>query len=222
MAVKFLPFVTDKSSPESIFKALVQRSKGVSNKQLSAIYCALLGAGVETVKEYASQLPPHYSSNEVFEALSNHYIDYCAPADQINFLSFILNFYGIEKLENYNKYSKKEYAVMFSGIFSYRPEMIKDTGFAYDLGDEINKFLSFETAPEIENLEHTSFNRNEGVRVGFCHRTEFLAFVAYIENISKQDKPINPVFMKLSLEDVRPEDYKEKFCLSPKEFLTRD
>ena len=107
MSNKFLPFITENSSPEAVFKALVQRSKGLSTKELGIIYSALISTGIENVKNYANALPNHVTTNEMYKEIVAKYRQFEIPHEHYSFWCFVLEFYGKTNIKNYsdNRYN---------------------------------------------------------------------------------------------------------------------
>ncbi|WAK44673.1 hypothetical protein vBAmePPT11V19_00047 [Alteromonas phage vB_AmeP_PT11-V19] len=210
MSVKFLPFITDTSSPLAVFKSLVQRSKGLSNKEITAIYNAVLTLGVEEVKERVSKFTPETPPNEVYHKLADHYADMAVSTNKIAFTENLINFCTDKRLKDTSSYSLQEYACMLSTLIFNHQGKVKTLGLE-DLDFERISVVEYLDRPvdyAVSSLLYCRFTK-EGTRTGFYSRAEFYAFVFFQEFVVEQPVSILPVAME------EGQDYTNRYAISP-------
>ena len=212
---KFLPFVTKQTGPESIFKSLFQRSKGLTDKNLFVIYSSILRYGIDEIHQFLKTLPASSDSAQVYDAICNKYGNLLVEQNVIKYWGFILLNYDLSKIKNSEFYTFNDLSIMFSAMVTYCPEKLEEINFNCDP----NLFVVFykNDSFAVKKLEHTEFN-GEGKRVGFTSYTEFKAYLAYREYSYKEnDCAIMPVQLKhvTSYLDVTNEHYTNNYCVSP-------
>ena len=213
MSNKFLPFITENSTPEAVFKALVQRSKGLSTKELSIIYSALLSTGIDNVKNYANSLPNHVTTNEMYREIVAKYRQFEIPYELHSFWCFVLEFYGKTKIKNYENYEDNELATLLSCICENKPELAPEIGFDWDIS-ALNQYKEQDADINLEDISHLAFT-TDGVRVGFLSFLEFKVFVATRQfTSSNRDEKFFPIYINTTHKKVTPTDYIERHCVS--------
>jgi hypothetical protein len=214
MSNKFLPFVTEKSSVDSIFKALIQRSKGLSDKKLSLVYSAILILGIDKIKNKVSTFPESLSSQKIIDEIANSYPEYEIPNYEVYFWQYILKFYGIERIKGFENYTFPELNVMFSCIISHSSNRLKEINFNEDC-EPFRKWSKEDFNPEIESLKSIHFS-SDYKKMGFFSLTEFKAFLSIKCNSETLLLKIYPVVLDLvNSKNSCPYFYNN--CLSPYE-----
>lgn len=214
MSHKFLPFITEASSPESIFKALVQRSKGFNLKSLSAIYSAILSVGIKKVKDYIKTLPVEMSSNDVMNSIAANYVKFATPVEKIDFWKYIIRLYGENNLKTSTYYSLDELSIMVSSIATYSPDLINTINFSWDTKLIID-FSSTDFDRKISYFNPITFD-TEGTRIGFVDFLEFKAYMFYLLYVyTPSETKIFPVHVEVKNETDIALTYKKLNCLSP-------
>jgi hypothetical protein len=210
---KFLPFITNQTGPESIFKALVQRSKGLSGKQLFIIYSAILVKGISEVQDYLKTLDANLTSNALYESVALKYQQLVIPVEQISYWGFILLNNDISKIKNFDAYSFNEISVMFSAMVTYCPEKLEEINF--NCNPNLLVLKSDEKGTLVSSLKNTVFAA-KSKRIGFTSEIEFNAYLAYREySYKEKDSEIFPVFINLPFESLSSGNYSNVYCVSP-------
>lgn len=212
MSNKFLPFITDNSGPETIFKALIQRSKGVSTKDLGVIYSALLVLGVSKVKNYASSLPSNLPAAELFSNLVTKYINLEIPIAQLNFWNEVLAFYGHSKIKSSDIFTNDEIAVMVTVLAKYKPELLPNVDFHWT-NETLSQMANEDFDCTTDFIQHLKFE-NDGTRVGFYNFVEFKAYVAASAFAISKPFSIRPVWVKTEDGSTQDYHYTDKYCIS--------
>jgi len=176
MSYKFLPFVTENSSVESIFKSIVQRGKGLSDRQLSIIYSSILVLGIDKVKEKVNSMPDSLNSQKILEEIANSYPQYEIPVSQMEFWYYVLEFYGSQKIKNHIQYERTELKIMFTCIATYFPSKLKEIGFTEDY-KILTDWCEEDFNVEIINLSKINFS-SLSKKVGFYSLEEFKAYLS--------------------------------------------
>jgi hypothetical protein len=214
MSNKFLPFITEDSNAESVFKAIIHRSKGIPEKDLISIYSAIMHLGAAKVKSYVSTLQQSLTSGEVLSAIASNYRTYSIPVAHLAFWKFIVLNYGYTKIKNFDNYSFQELSIMVAVLINFNEEKLETIGIDQN-AILLSKYLENSFNWDIANLVNMKFT-HKGKKVGFCSFTEFKAYVAYIqENHNNLMYEIYPVFITTSNEVVDEESYKRHLCESP-------
>lgn len=89
---KFLPFVTENSSPLHICTMLLSRTKGKKFIDIMTVFLAILKLGITPVKEYAASLPS-MSKDELFSSLVEHYQQFRPDDSEIPFIQLVSSYF---------------------------------------------------------------------------------------------------------------------------------
>lgn len=211
MSIKFLPFVTEATKPDGIFKALIQRSKDVSDEVIYTVYSAILDKGITNVKKFVSTLPDEFSTNEVYKELLIQYSIYSCGHDYLNFWRYVVMNHGYGDITHSDLFALSEISLMVCAISNYCPEYLEEINFKYDakvLVEASNEDFDV----DVKDLHKIKFS-DEGIRVGFFSFIEFKAFsvTSVFKNYSGEHT-IKPVKLTAySGSDV----YGLNSCLSP-------
>jgi hypothetical protein len=208
---KFLPFVTNKSSADSIFKALILRSKGLSSRDMLIVYSAILVLGIDKIKVKVSKLPEELSSAKILDELVRSYPQFEIAESELNFWNYVLNFFGKENLKSSENYTDTEITIMFSSLAVHCPQKLKEINYPF-YKDVLTDWSKSDFNIETDNLEQVNFS-SDYVKVGFNSFTEFKAYL--ILKIVSDSSPLNilPVFLNSTSDD----KYKTNYCFSPYE-----
>ncbi len=175
MAAKFLPFITPASTPVAILKALVQRSKGVSPNNIQIIYHAILGCGIDKIKQYADNLPESLPSNEIIAELAKAHSEYLLPEFTSQFWREVLTYYGYHNIASEASFDNLEKRILISGLSRFFPDELLSVGFTLD-----NKFMGTDSYTKLFDLKYTKFS-DQGVEVHFSSEEELYAFISVRE-----------------------------------------
>jgi hypothetical protein len=218
MSNKFLPFITDTSNPEAIFKSIIQRSKGLSERDIVVIYSSVVFLGISKIKSFISTLNAGLSSAEVLNAIAARYRQYEVPVEKFDYWKYILLNYGKAKIKHHEKYSLQELTIMLVSLVNISQDKLKEIGF----NQNVELLSQFETESfnwKVDALLSTKFTP-KAERVGFTSFTEFRAFVAYREeNANSSLREIYPVYIKIDSKHITLEHYKDYRCIPPYENL---
>ena len=218
MSNKFLPFITEKSGLGTIFKALVQRSKGLSSRDLGIMYTAVVKFGIDKVKAFIATLPEDLPANEIFKNVINQYRPYEISVHEMNYWCCVLLNYGLKNIANKENYKMSELSVMFAVIAAIKPNKLVEINF------EWNTDVLIELAAEnydctVREMPHIKFAA-KGKRIGFISSTEFKAFIAsWLAEGNEGILEIMPVFIDKSALQVKSHHYSDKNCDGPYEVM---
>ena len=214
MSSKFLPFITESSNLNSVFKALVQRSKGVSSRDLGIIYTALLKFGIDKIKTFVDTLPSNLSANDVFSNIITNYKQHEIPINEMNYWGCVLLNYGLTNVANKNGYSSKELSVYFAVIASVKPQSLININFIWDV-ELLTKFSPGSYDCMISEMPHIKFSP-DAKKIGFITACELKAFIAsWLSEGNEGMLEFMPVLIDIPFGDVTDEDYKNRNCQRP-------
>lgn len=197
VASKFLPFITDKATPLSIFKALVQRSKGLSNQELYILFSAILCIGINKIKEKVKTFPENYSTNHIIKTLLTKNQQFAPSRNTLRFWEYVIKNFGFDNIKTNADYTNAEIVVLFSSLAKHKEEFLKELGF--DLKMEFFKNFSEEGyKTQIKNLNVDFTNKKN--KVSFVNLEEFIAYVAYQLTTSSDTVSFYPVAVKYNNE----------------------
>jgi hypothetical protein len=89
MANKFLPFIVENSTPISIFKTLMSRSKGMNNVTLASVFSLVLDKPIAELRHYVKELPD-MALEKIYEALIEKYPSARIDAYQIKWFHSLM------------------------------------------------------------------------------------------------------------------------------------
>ena len=193
MSNKFLPFISESSSVDSILKALLQRTKGIPAKKVGVLFSAILILGINKVKEKANSIPSSMSHSQMFETLTDAYMQYEIPQTVFNYWKYILKNFGAENLSCSSNFTKEEVIFLFCATAVNKPNNLKDLGFNIYKPFLSNAYVSDLNVP-VTDLKKTAF-KNEAAKIGFTCREEFLAYIAFHEVANKGKISLFPVIL---------------------------
>lgn len=207
---KFLPFITSNSSPEFIFKSIIQRSKGYKTKSLSIVYGAILGVGIEQVKSYVSTLPTNLNSKAIMDRVVSNFPQYAITNGEIAFWKAVCQIYGVENFNLSSKYTLEELATMIAVMNIHSPQSIKELSFTWELPVDIHK-ANFDC--EVKSYESFIQFNSKGDRIGFSSFNELKAF-CYARSVKPDSDliSIHPVLVAMSEGEYLDEAHKRLNC----------
>ena len=214
MSNKFLPFVTNKSSADSIFKALILRSKGLSTRKITIVYSAILVLGIDKIKVKVSKLPEELSLTKILDELIKSYPQFEIAESEANFWNHVANFFGKENFKGSENYTNADISIMFSSLAVHSPQRLKEINYSF-YTDTLTDWSKNSFDTEIDSLEQINFS-SDYVRVGFRSFTEFKAYLALTISYGSSLLNICPVFIDSSHSDDASK-YRINNCFSPYE-----
>lgn len=212
MSSKFLPFVTEKSSETAVFKALLQRSKGMSYATISTLYSVIISLGIEKVREKLDSYPEIMGITEkIAEVLSQHE-EYVITRTELLFWASILMHVDEKNGVKASPYNDEERSILFSVLSVLKPDKVKNAGFDAD----INRYVEFSKEDFNSEVHETSpvlFVSSAG-RVGFTSWEDLKAFIAVNQNRDSKLE-VFPVLMRGRSDNTEQSSYAEQHCNSP-------
>ena len=210
MAFNFLPFITEKSSDLSVFKAIVQRTKGLSVSNAATLFSLILNKGITEVRVKLDKYPEELTASQKISELLSQHSEYAIPKSSELFWYFVL------KNEEKDKNSSTaitflERSAMFAVLAFNRTEKLKDAGFDVDISFYID--ASEESFDANTSELPVLFSSSCEKRIGFTCWEEFKAYVMYRSDKTKIT--IMPVFIPIPAEDITKLDYENSHCSSP-------
>lgn len=213
MASKFLPFITEKTPLSDVFKALIKRSKGVSEKKITSIYSAIIKLGLETVRQEADRLLKTEPNTNVFTLLSNSYANHDVTKYEHSFWRYVLLNYGPEKVQNHDL-TKEFQNMMFVCVACKAYERLNEIGF--ELPPEILVEYSIKDLDPSKEHLHPIKITSEGKRIGFGEEEELKAFIAFYKTNSNEVLEIYPVYTDTIVHDTAiTQQYRQFNCSQP-------
>jgi hypothetical protein len=210
MSYNFLPFITEKSSESSIFKAIIKRGKGLTSSQLSNLYALVLIKGINEIRKTLNNESDEFTATERITNLLAQYTEYLIPKSVETYWYFVLKNIDTTGSNAYDM-TFVDRAAMFTTIAIHRPEKLLSAGFKID-ADKF-KYAS-ETAFNILVADtELVFSTNDSTRIGFTCWEEFKAYTVY--HFSAPKYKILPVFIDKNISKVNTLDYEDKHCSSP-------
>ena len=213
MSVKFLPFITEKSSEPAIFKAIVQRTKGYSSGTVADLYAIVLNLGIKEARKKVESFPEELTTTEkIKELISQHPQHHVKKSEQL-FWSCVMHHEDSNKDSDYDNYSLEEKELMFSTIAICKPENLAGAGFK--LGNDLYKvYANTEFDINTRNIKGIKIAEDKSERIGFTSWEELKAYVAF--NANRETKlTVLPVFMQESRKAITESDYEKNHCTSP-------
>lgn len=186
-SAKFLPFITEKSSEISIFKAIIQRTKGSTKSAIADFYSIILTLGInETRNKIDSFSTALTSSGKIKELLSQHPQYHLHKNVQL-FWTYVPY---MEKFQNKQAepFTPEEYEILFSVLAMVKPESLTGSGFVlekekYEVYERFSK-ESFNI--DVCNIDGIKISKKDSDRVGFTCLEEFKAYIAANMNTEKE------------------------------------
>lgn len=195
-ASKFLPFITEKSSPLTIFKALVQRSKGLSNQDLCILFSAILCVGINSIKEKVKKTPhTNQSTKQIFSSLVAHYPQFKPSIYTLRFWELILKNHGLKNIKTNVEYSKEELTILFTCLAEHKKDYLPEIGFSADT-QYLDLFSKEDYIHKLSETPDLCFD-NEENKIEFSSIEDFKAYIAY-KLAKKEDISFYPVVKKQS------------------------
>lgn len=208
MANNFLPFVADDAKPITIFRALVQRSKGVPLGKLSTIFSVILHSGLDSVRKELEAMDSNLSSARKMEQLINNNQDKVVPNLMLKHWGFVSKHLISQGQIDELKLTEEEFKIFFGTTAAVSPEILRDMEIYVDIGK-----LGV-TSNDLRDLKFTQFDDKAELSLGFTDYQEFLAYVAVNES-RETKKTIKPVYIEVENEDDYDNAYLRKKCQSP-------
>jgi hypothetical protein len=190
---KFLPFITDKSSPSTVFKALVQRTKGLSNESLCILFSAVLCVGIKAVKEKVKSFASDTSTTKTFNLIIASYPQFKPTKNELKFWEYVLRNHGISKIKTDAAYNKEETTVFFTCIAKYKQDYLEEINFDLDL-KFFNLFSNDNAKYHFKELS-IDFTSKEN-KIAFLDLQELKAYIAYQITINNLPISFYPVAIK--------------------------
>jgi len=208
----FLPFIKKTSSEESIFKAILQRTKGSSTTALTNIFSVVLGAGVENVRAKIDSLDDNLTTSAKISEVVAQETEHHIPLAEREFWLHASK-YNTEKTSNFTKTEQEIYLTVLA---VHSPNKLIEAGFLlFSEKYENLKEYSKETCElGINDVPGVSITEDSKFRTGFTCWEEFKAYLA-MKADSEGDTKVSPVFIKTTATDVTAHIYAENHCLSP-------
>jgi len=218
---KFLPFVTDTSSPLAIFKALLQRSKGLKSVQVASIYTAVLRHGIEEVRKVAERVSQSESANSVFKAVAVHFSTQAPDKSLIDFVGYT-TFFNRNVPKDLQDFYIKDYALLVTCLM--KEEMSHTWN---ELEIPFDMTVLRESYENMEGEISGPFKiSKEGERVGFHSIEQLAAFLTKLSNKKSGDVPVvfNPVRIAAEKELIKGYElhssvYESNNCITPFDFI---
>jgi hypothetical protein len=217
MSTVFLPFITETSSEEAIFKSILQRTKGSNTASIANLFSIVLAIGIKKVREKLDDYPSNLSTTaKIRELVANHH---GMHVQKVN-IDFWLSVMRFERTSNtpHPVFSEKDLEIFFSVLAENKPESLEAAGF--NIGHE--KYLKFKDSAfdtHAKTFENIKITEKDSQRVGFTSWEEFKAFIAHKSDSPDEIIRVLPVYIDKHLSEVERLDYADKSCVSPyKEF----
>jgi hypothetical protein len=193
-ASKFLPFITEKSSPLTIFKALVQRSKGLSNQDLCILFSAILCVGINAIKEKVKKSPhTNQSTKQIFSSLVAHYPQFKPSIYSLRFWELILKNHGLENIKTNTEYTREELTILFSCLAEHKKDYLPEIGFDIDM-EYLNLFSKEDYIHKLSETPDLCIDNQEN-KIEFNNIEDFKAYIAY-KLAKREDISFYPVVKK--------------------------
>lgn len=180
-ANKFLPFVTQNSTPLHIFTSLVSRSKGHEWAEILSILLAIYGLGIERVKAYVSELPS-MTKEELFNNLAHQYGSYRPDSDVIELFMGLRQVFANKELSDEERafldLDESDELDVQERLFYILALLLSDNG------EHINSDYDFAGVLEnressLENIQlHVKFSDNGEPKV-FTSKSQLENFIRY-------------------------------------------
>jgi len=208
MSSKFLPFVTPESTEESVFKAIIQRTKDVHHEKILALFSIVISLGIELVRKKFNSLPEKFTATEkIFELITQN-PQYSLPKSELLFWKYVVS------LEHHTAKNKSEELneIMLVALILFKP-LAAEKHISKINVEKYKVYSSEEYNPELYKINNFSFS-SEYERIGFTCLEELKAYLAFNEE-SKVPFCFCPV--KINSEKMLPEklDYETNHCISP-------
>lgn len=208
MASSFLPFVADNAKPITVFRALVQRSKGVPLSKLSTIFSVVLHSGLDSVRKELEAMGSKLSSTRKMEQLINNNQDKAVPLQQLEHWGFVSKYFVNQDKFDELKLTEEEFKAFFGTVAVVSPETLTDM----EIFVEVGKLAG--TSSDIRDLKFTQFDDKAELSLGFTNYQEFLTYVT-VNEYREAKITIKPVHIEVENEDDYANAYLRKKCQSP-------
>ena len=207
----FLPFITKTSSEETIFKAILQRTKGSTNSAISNLFSVVLMDGIENVRSKMDDMQGSMTTSAKIKDVVSQSTEHHIPQSERTFWSYVL----LNLPRDTSNFSINDQKIMFAVLAVYKPEQLSYNG--YVLSPELLKKCK-EYSGELLDI---GINAVPGIkitekaeeRVGFTSWEEFKAFLA-VNYYNEDTKNLSPAFID-SDEEVPSQIYSENHSTSP-------
>ena len=101
---KFLPFITDKSSPLHLFDTLLARSSGISRVTLCSLFYVILKEGIKDVRAKAKELAETTSDTaSVYEGIVDYFDTYRISGKKIDLFTSMATELSLEERGDWPK-----------------------------------------------------------------------------------------------------------------------
>lgn len=135
MSNKFLPFVVESSPPDTIFKHILKRSKGLSKIRIIEIFVLVLCENIKEIREHINKLP-----EMTFEALCDELVQIYPQYLMSAYPTISINASGFEEVVSQRQ--------VFHAVFTCLLDTLTKTS---DAGSEKHlRFIYSETLDELE------------------------------------------------------------------------
>lgn len=208
MSSSFLPFVVDDAKAITIFRSLVQRSKGVPLTKLSVIFSTILSVGLKSVRKSLDEMDSNLTSSAKMALLISKNQDKALTLLQLEYWGYISEYLvdsdSIKKL----KLTDSEFKAFFSVLAVKRPEQLKEIEVVLD-PSELQIFTG-----DLRDLKFLKFSEKAEKVVGFTKLAELSAYTAIIES-RKVETVIKPILLNVNTQSDRANAYIDRNCESP-------
>jgi len=211
MSAVFLPFITNSSSEEAIFKALIKQKYGISEDAVIRIFSHIVIIGIDVMRTKINSCNKNETMEMKLNKIVNAYPEYAIPKTTSKFWKYVM--YLTDKDNNYfPTCSSEDKITLFTVLAIYAPDKLKK----YIDTTDIHKYSEESFDEYVKYLECIKVKEHDSKRIGFTCWEEFKAYVA-ISSL-KEDKepdPICPVFIRTDATLTREYLYKHEHCSSP-------
>ena len=181
MANKFLPFVVESSTPSSIFKTLISRSKGMNQVVLASVFNLVLTKPIGDLREYVKTLP-EASLEKIYEELLVKYPDFRIPDSDVNTFLSVLSWFPDTKDYEYwsnelEQYEQKDIITFFLGMIHAGKDISGFTNIPFDKVLSSNSEFIDEALNNFKGLIRFDDSGEQIIVVG--SRKDLVGFVLY-------------------------------------------
>lgn len=203
MANKFLPFIVEKSTPDHIYRTLLQRSKGMNINLVTSIFWMIADKGVTELRDFVKSLPDGLSVTQMYEEMVGKYSQYQIFDDDLNIFIDLANHFTAEDWQEFDADLIKELdpkdilAFIFVMYKLGEVDQWSDLNFQVLIG-EVDNVLS--------NIGEYALFADDGEATEFYSNNDLKAFILYqallkFSDGSTMSNPIKVVFVEKPAND---------------------
>lgn len=208
----FLPFVTETSSEEAIFKAIVQRTKGSNTITIANLFSIVLNLGITKARSKLSSYSDDLSTSAKIKELISDNPDFHVPKNIAVFWSYVMRFESSNE-ESHPVFNTEELEIFFTVLATQKPEAFFDAGFNVEHSKYV-KYSDGSFNSGIGSIKGVIITNEDSIRVGFTCWEEFKAYLANREN-SEILIRVLPVFIDRDIKEVNQSTYENQHCANP-------